>query len=95
MKNTFNLTAKELDAARILVQACLDNMGGTRPSSLEYDEFTWVDIGDLMKAGYTRHQAAGLFSSLHEKGFLDGEHNPRQCDVYVTTAGWKFMDTIW
>lgn len=96
---TFNFTPKELQAAVILVKVCLDGMGGKRPSSLEHDEFTWVDGKDLMQYGYTRHEAAGFFSSLSEKGFIAGYFagmkSNQQCETYVTTEGWRFIDTVW
>lgn len=88
----FTFTVKEAEAARILVQSCLDGMGGSRPSDLEYDEFTWVNIKDLMAKGNTRHEAAGLFSALSDKGFIE-EYEPNEW--VVATAGWKFMDTVW
>lgn len=46
---TFDLTPKELDAARKLVQHCLDGMGGKRPADLGNDEFTWVGLDALMR----------------------------------------------
>ena len=70
MAKTFNLTAKEHAAAIHLVQSCLDGMGGKRPSDLADDEFTWINIGDLVVKGYSQHAAAGLFSSLSAKGFI-------------------------
>ena len=88
----FTFTVKEAEAARILVQSCLSAMGGKRPADLEYDEFTWIDIKDLMAKGKSRHEAAGLFSALADKGFI-GEYNPGEW--IVNTEGWKFMDTIW
>lgn len=90
---TFNLTANELKVARILVQSCLDGMGGSRPSDLEHDEYTWVYAEDLHKDhGYSKYEAAGYWSSLLDKGFIadmgDG-------DFVVDTPAWKWMDTIW
>lgn len=90
---TFDLTAKELIVAKILVKTCLSNMGGSRPADLEYDEFTWVDAKDLMEHGYSRHMAAGFFSSLEEKGFLEDAGGDRS--MVVSTNGWKFIDTVW
>ena len=40
--NPFNLTEAEFAVARILVGICLDGMGGSRPSDLEHDEYTWA-----------------------------------------------------
>ncbi len=99
--NPFNLTDAEFTVARILVQECLDGMGGQRPADLEHDEYTWADPKDLVTSyGYTRHQAAGFFSSLQEKGFVSSDEEP---DVFgkirkswvVETKGWQWMDTVW
>ena len=89
---TFNLTEKELKAAKILVQSCLDNMGGERPADLEQDEFTWVDLTDLTNSGLSRFEAAGLMSSLNEKGFIE-EYNKKEW--VVATEAWRWLDTVW
>ena len=89
---TFNLTEKEFKAARIFVETCLDGMGGKRPSDLEYDEYTWIDANDLISNGHTRHEAAGLMSSLSEKGFI-AEYD--RGEWIVQTAGWRWFDTVW
>lgn len=100
--NPFNLTEAEFAVARILVGECLDGMGGSRPADLEHDEYTWADPQDLVKGhGYTRHQAAGFFSSLSEKGFIEDYGDEKdmfgrpQAHWVVTTKGWKWMDTVW
>lgn len=95
MSHAFALTEKELKAATILVQSCLSNMGGSRPSDLDADPFTWVEIKDLMEEGYSQNEAAGLFSSLSSKGFIGGEYNTKSCDTFVTTEAYRFMDTMW
>ena len=89
---TFDLTEKEMAAARIFVQTCLDGMGGKRPGDLEYDEYTWIDANDLIQNGYTRHEAAGLMSSLAEKGFIE---EFSATEWVVATEGWRWMDTVW
>jgi hypothetical protein len=82
---TFDLTAKEFQAASHLVQACLDNMGGDRPADLEHDEYTWVDLGDLVNRGGTETQAKdeAELARLQERGITpvvvpddDPDHNP-------------------
>jgi hypothetical protein len=36
-------------------------MGGDRPADLEHDEYTWVDLGDLVnRGGYSQHEAASI-----------------------------------
>ncbi len=94
----FDLTPAELKVARILVQSCLDAMGGSRPSDLESDPFTWVNIEDLMAEGYSRHEAAGFFSSLSQKGFIEGEFGTKKgdpCETFVSDNGYRWMDTQW
>lgn len=89
---TFDLTDKEFKAAKLLVADCLSGMGGTRPADLADDEYTWTAAEVLLEAGYSRHEAAGLFSSLAEKGFIF-EYEPKSwC---VATQGWQWMDTVW
>jgi hypothetical protein len=88
----FDLTTKEFHAACVLMQQCLDGMGGSRPSDLEHDEFTWVYAQDLVTVGYSKHEAAGLFSSLAGKSFLE-QNSPK--DWVITTEGWRWMDTQW
>lgn len=96
-----NLTANELKAAIILVTSCLDGMGGKRPADLAHDEYTWVEAGDLMKAGFSRHEANGTFGALMEKGFVssygkrrNGENKMIE-EWVLATAAWQFLDTVW
>jgi hypothetical protein len=88
---TFDLTPKEMTAARRFVQVCLHGMGGSRPSDLEQDEYTWVSLEDLL-SDFTRHEAAGLMSSLADKGFIF-EYDKKTW--VVDTDGWRWMDTVW
>lgn len=88
----YSLTDKEFTAARAFVASCLNGMGGERPSDLANDEYTWIDLKDLLEAGFSRHEAAGLMSSLSEKGFID-ECEPGQW--IVATDGWQWMDSKW
>jgi len=89
---SFNLTANEYAAARALVASCLNNMGGNRPSDLDNDPFTWIDAGDLISKGWTRHEAAGTLGALMEKGFVE-EYD--KGELVVTTAGYRWMDSQW
>jgi len=95
MTEQFDLTPNEIKAARILVESCLRGMGGNTPLDLDNDPFTWVNIQDLMDAGYTQQQAAGFFSSLQMKGFIGGEYNRKRCETFVTEKGYRYMATIW
>ena len=87
-----NLTPNELRAALILVRVCFKGMGGNRPGDLADDPFTWVDAKDLIEAGYNRHEAAGTFGALMEKGFvMENDKN----SWIMTDAAWQYLDTIW
>lgn len=91
MTKSFDLTANELKAAVVLVQECLNGMGGSRPSDLDNDPYTWCDAKDLIAAGWTKEAAAGTYGSLAEKGFIRLD---REGDC-VSTAGYQFIDTLW
>jgi hypothetical protein len=87
-----NLTDNELKAALTLVASCLDGMGGNRPADLEHDEYTWIDAGDLMKAGWNKNEAAGTLGALEAKGFTY-EYDRNQ--LVLATAAWRWLDTVW
>ena len=88
----FNLTANETRAALILVKSCLSGMGGSRPSDLDSDPYTWVAPEDLIAAGYSRHEAAGTWGALVDKGMIyEADRN----EYALTDDGYRFLDTIW
>lgn len=101
LTNPFNLTDAEFAVAHILVAECLNGMGGSRPADLEHDEYTWADAADLVKGyGYSKPQAAGFFSSLSDKGFLEcwddtDVFGKKKKQWIVVTKGWQWMDTEW
>lgn len=89
---TYDFTPGELKVAMILVASCLDGMGGKRPADLEHDEFTWIDLGDLISKGYSRFEAAGFWSSLADKGAIfEYDEN----EWVLQTSAWQFLDTVW
>jgi hypothetical protein len=91
---TFDLTASEYLAARMLVQSCLDGMGGSHPRDLEHDEYTWTDVSDLYDNpyGWTKSQCQGFFGSLTAKGFVQ-EYDT---DEYIVgTEAWRSMVPGW
>jgi len=96
MLNT-NLTRRELHVSLVLVNECLSAMGGSRPSDLENDEMTWISPDDLILNGYSKHEAAGFWSSLSDKGFIDLEvdDTPGSTSDCLSTEAWKYLDTIW
>ena len=94
---TYDLTNNEMQAAKVLVQTCLDNMGGKRPADLEHDECTWIMPSDLIEAGWNKNEAAGTWSALDAKGFIQ-DNDPGCTDGahwIVTTSGWKWMEDHW
>jgi hypothetical protein len=92
MTTTFELTANELRAALILVKSCLDGMGGSRPSDLDNDPYTWVETSTLITYGYSRHEAAGTWSSLADKGVIyEADRN----EWAMAEEAYRFLDTVW
>ena len=43
-------------------------MGGKNLADLQCDPFTWVDVDDLIAAGWGRKEAEGTFGSLVASG---------------------------
>lgn len=86
------LTDGELKVARILVQECLNGMGGERPADLDGDRYTWCWADTLIKKGYSRHEAAGFWSSLENKGII--YHYERK-DYVLNDEVWQSFDAIW
>ena len=87
-----NLTDGELKVARILVQECLNGMGGKRPADLDGDRFTWAWADTLIENGYSRHEAAGYWSSLEKKGVISHWEGK---DYVVNDEVWQAFDPIW
>jgi hypothetical protein len=66
-----NLTEKETKA----IETILEN------SNLEDDcSCVWAQPIDLIDSGYSKHEAAGLWSSLLEKGALDEDEKRSKAD---------------
>jgi len=88
------LTDNEKRAMQRLYKTCLANMGGKSLADLLDDFYAWVDIRDLMAGGWTRHEAAGTFSALDEKGLIynaEDDDNPCWC---LTEDGAALADTF-
>ena len=45
-------------------------MGGKNLADLQCDPFTWVDVDDLIAAGWDRKEAQGTFGSLVASGHI-------------------------
>lgn len=88
---THELTENETKAALVLVGCCLENMGGDRPSDLEYDPYTWVYPEDLINAGWSRHEAAGTWNALIQKAVVQKYDS----DFVLADPAWRYLDTVW
>jgi len=65
------LTEKELTTLKAIGDNGLSGMGGQSYTDLQYDNYSWFQPIDLIKlTKYTKHQIAGLMSTLHEKGLI-------------------------
>ncbi len=87
-----NLTPNEMRAAITLVKSCLNGMGGDRPADLEHDTYTWIAPEDLHAAGYSKHEAAGTWGALMEKGFID---QADEDEFSLADDAWRWLDTQW
>ena len=99
---TFNLTTNELKATIALVKNCLAGMCGERPADLMDDPYTWAEPQDLIDAGWTKHEAAGTWGALEEKGIVGGDTKrtyfmgqPEPLESYVDESVLPWLETIW
>ena len=65
------LTVKETKAFMTIIDQALQAMGGDEPKDLLDDNFSWFNETDLTAGGFSKHQAAGLMSSLEKKGLIE------------------------
>ena len=89
---SFSLTPNEERAALVLVQSCLDGMGGQRPIDLDDDPFTWVWPDVLIDNGWTRHETAGTWNALLDKGII---YEYDENDYVLSDDAYLWLDTIW
>lgn len=87
---TKTLTPNEQAAALVLLQECLNGMGGKEPAALEHDEYTWCSADVLANKGWTAKEAAGTFASLIVKGIV-GEYDKGEWVL----QGWRDVATLW
>lgn len=64
------LTHNQTAAMHWLIKSCLRNMGGKNLADLQCDPFVWVDVDDLIEAGWSRKKAEGTFGSLVSAGIV-------------------------
>jgi hypothetical protein len=93
MINDYVLTQNEMKALVLLVKNALLGCGGEDrgPEFFREDAFTWCDSGDLIGSGWTRHEGAGTYSALSQKGLIvidsDGD--------YIDNRAWEDLIPIW
>ena len=78
------LTHNQSAAMHWLIKSCCSNMGGKNLADLQCDPFTWVDVDDLIAAGWDRKQAEGTFGSLIASGHIWNFGD----DSYSLTEDW-------
>jgi len=65
------LTEKEEKALIAITEEALENMGGEEPNDLHEDNFSWFNRSVIStRTCFSNHVAAGLMSSLEEKGLI-------------------------
>lgn len=92
-----SLTEKEQNALIAISKHALDNMGGKEPSDLFEDNYSYFNREDL--SGYMsdsqdvdKHEAAGLMSSLENKGLIVEEDGGEWA---LTDKGINEAQEIW
>ena len=64
------LTDKEKKAFKAVVDNDLWGMGGDEPKDLFEDNYSWFSLWTISEAGFSKHEASGLMSSLDKKGLV-------------------------
>ena len=82
------LTPNQTSAMTALIKSCLSNMGGASLADLQCDPFTWVDVDDLIDAGWPRKEAEGTFGSLVASGHIYEAED----DMYALTSDWAELN---
>jgi|TARA_B110000908_G_C10206425_1_gene427971 hypothetical protein len=70
VETDMKLTHNQSAAMHWLIKSCCANMGGKNLADLQCDPFTWVDVDDLIDAGWSRKEAEGTFGSLVASGHI-------------------------
>lgn len=84
------LTNNQTAAMTALIKSCLSNMGGKNLADLQCDPFTWVDVDDLMAAGWSRKEAEGTFGSLVASGHIYEAED----DMFALTNDWSELSNF-
>ncbi len=86
------LTKNEAAAMTTLIKSCLRNMCGETLADLKEDPYTWVDVSDLVKAGWSQKQAEGTFGSLVAKDLIYEDEINRGEILFSLTQDWDELE---
>lgn len=96
-KNTVELTEKEHKALVFLVSDGMRCICAEKPSELLEDNMSWFNRKSLSKGtGFSKHEAAGLMSSLEKKGMVVNDYDDDQeYNSFVTEEGIEWVHAVW
>lgn len=81
------LTDNQHCAMTNLIESCLSNMGGEVLDDLEADPFVWVEVDDLIAAGWSPKEAQGTLASLLVSGLV----YEYELGLYALTEDWGLL----
>ena len=87
-----NLTKNQEAAMTTLIKHCIWNMGGETLDHLKEDPCTWVDVEDLVKAGWGQKEAEGTFGSLVAQGLIYEDEINRGQILFSLTQDWDELE---
>ncbi len=91
MNKDMYLTRNQHLAMTALINSCLHNIGGDNLQDLRDDPCVWVEVYDLIKAGWSRKEAEGTFGSLVAEGLIysdDGARHSSEPQPFALTEDW-------
>ncbi|RLC88501.1 MAG: hypothetical protein DRJ03_02520 [Chloroflexi bacterium] len=89
------LTTKESKALEAITQNGLSGMGGSVPSDLHEDNYSWFDRQVISeRTGFSKHVAAGLMASLEDKDLIV-DHEMDGTGWALTEDGIDEAQKIW
>jgi len=94
-QNMTTLTEKEAKAIKQIATEGLDDMGGSEPKDLHDDNMSWFNRSTISAAGFSKHEAAGLMSSLEEKGLIQNFDPSHRYGWALTDEGIDAAQEIW
>ena len=87
-----SLTKNQEAAMTTLIKHCIWNMGGETLEHLKEDPCTWVDVSDLVSAGWSQKSAEGTFGSLISKGLIYEDEINRGQILFSLTQDWDELE---